>query len=500
MLYQENYNIDEEHYNSNYENEQQLTSTYGLNSELESELESELHGGGKNKEQVFLGEGSYGCVIKPGYNCNGDKNNIKNSVTKLTEINFSSKNELIVSKQIKNIKHNNKKIYKKHFAPIFDHCIIEFNKLSKLDINKCENFLDNINYLLYNQEEYSNFIKNKFYIFYVRYIYGAKTIHKYLDVFSNYNELYKNYISTFHYLLISIMLMQKNKIVHNDLFDRNIIFDKKLNLPIIIDFGLSYQISRLYNGSKINLKMLNKFFFDFRSDSYQYNIDKRFITFFSYNKNDYYNIKVTKLNQKNDLNQQLLDIFIDDAYNSILQSTLLIHIFTNDEIKIYKSELQNYYGKFLNKKLYPTSSSIIKKILPNVIKFTDVYSICIEYIKIYISLMELHDKNLIFRNLFLQLFKKVLFPNPDYRLDSKQLRNIIEFIISKLNSFNLNNFDSEYNKFISDFDECLKTNNINKDIFFFMEFAYINFKKILTHENIKLFKDYKLSYYNCHYI
>ena len=99
--------------------------------------------------------------------------------------------------------------------------------------------------------------------------------------------------------------MQKNKIVHNDLFDRNIIFDKKLNVPIVIDFGLSYQVSRFYNidGTKLNIKMLHQFLFDFRSDSYQYNIDKRFITFFSYNKNDYYNIKVTKLNQKNDLNR-----------------------------------------------------------------------------------------------------------------------------------------------------------------------------------------------------
>lgn len=480
MLYQENYNnIDEEMLESG----------------------SEITGGAKNKEQIFLGEGSYGCVIKPGYNCNGDKNNIKNSVTKLTEINFSSKNELIVSKQIKTIKHNNKKIYKKHFAPIFDYCIIEFNKLSKLDINKCENFLDNINYSSYDKE-YSKFIKNKFYIFYVRYIYGAKTIHKYLDVISNYNELYKNYISTFHYLLISIMLMQKNKIVHNDLFDRNIIFDKKLNVPIVIDFGLSYQISRLYNinGTKLNLKMIHKFFFDFRSDSYQYNIDKRFISFFSYNKNDYYNIKVTKLTQKNDLTQQLLDIFVDDAYNSILGSVLLINIFSNNEIKIYKNELQNYYGKFLNKKLYPTSSSIIKELLPNVIKFTDVYSICIEYIIIYISLMEIHDKNFIFKNLFLQLFKKTLFPNPDYRLDSRQLRNIIEFIINKLNLFNLNNFDAEYNKFINEFDKCLINNNIDKDIFFFIEFAYIDFKKILTPENIELFQNYKLSYYNCHYI
>jgi hypothetical protein len=406
----------------------------------------------------------------------------------------------LVSNQIKNIKHNNKKIYKKHFAPVFDYCIIEFNKLSKLDINKCENFLDNINYPFYN--EYSNFIKSKFYIFYIRYIYGAKTIHKYLNILSGHNVLFNNYISSFHYLLITIMLMQKNKIVHNDLFDRNIIFDKKLNVPIVIDFGLSYQVSRLYNidGTKLIIKMLHKFLFDFRSDSYQYNIDKRFITFFSHNKNDYYNIKVTKLNQKNDLNQQLLDIFIDDAYNSILGSSSLVNIFEKQELQTYRLLLQDFYGKFLNKKMYFTSYSIIKELLPSLIKFSDIYSLSIEYIKIYITLLESHDKNSIFKNLFLQLFKKTLFPNPEYRLDSKQLRNIVEFFINNLNSFNLNSFDSEYNKFISDFDKFLMTHDIKKENFFFSDFAYIDFEKILIPENIKIFQSYKLTYYKCQYI
>ena len=474
MKYQENYNNDDEN--------QFIAS------------------GGKNKkEQIFLGEGSYGCVMKPGYNCNGDINNIKNSVTKLTEINFSSKNELIVSRQIKNIKYKNKKIYKKHFAPIFDYCIIQFNKLSKLDITKCENFLDNINYPFY--DEYSNFIKSKFYIFYIRYIYGAKTILNYLQNISKYNQLSKDWIYNFHYLLIGIMLMQQNKIVHNDLFERNIIFDKKLNLPIIIDYGLSYQVSRFYiNNSSLDLAMIRRFFFDFKSDSYQYNIDKRFISFFSYNKNDYYNVKVTKSTQKNDLTQQLLDIFIEDAYNSIIFSKSLVKIFNNDELRIYKYALQDYYGKFLNKKIYNTSYSIIKELLPSVIKFTDIYSLSIEFIKIYLSSLEIYDKNYILKNIFVNLFKKSLFPNPEYRLDTKQLRNIIEFFINNLNSFDLKNFDNNYNNFITEFDKLLNINDIKKENFFFTDFAYIDFKKILVPENIQVFQSYNLSYYNCSYI
>ena len=440
--------------------------------------------------------------MKPGYNCNGTRNNLKNSVTKLSEINFVSKNELLISNEIKNIKYNNKKIYKKHFAPIFDYCIIEFNKLSKLDINKCENFLDNINYPFYNL--YSNFIKSKFYIFYIRYIQGAKTIYKHLKTFLNHNHgaLYKNYINTFHYLLVSLMLLQKKKIVHNDLFDRNIIFDKQLGVPIIIDYGLTYQNSRFYNinGSKLNIPMIHKFLFDFRSDSYQYNIDKRFITFFSYNKNDYYDIKVTKLNQKNELSQQLLDIFIEDAYISIINSDSLHSVFEKSELNVYRSALQTFFGNYLNKKNYKTYSSIINELLPFLIRFTDVYSLSIEYIKFYILLLEVNDKNKIIKNLFIQLFKKSLFPDPKYRLDVKQLRNIIEFFIDRLNLFDLKEFDQSYSKFINDFDQILNSENIKKETFFFPDYAHIDFEKILTSENIKIFKSYNLSYYKCDYI
>mgnify|MGYP004001052313 CR=1 FL=1 len=50
----------------------------------------------------------------------------------------------------------------------------------------------------------------------------------------------------------------------------------------------------------------------------------------------------------------LLDIFIDDAYNSIIGSIIgsssLVNIFEKQELQIYRLLLQDFYGKFLNKK------------------------------------------------------------------------------------------------------------------------------------------------------
>lgn len=452
------------------------------------------------EKQKFLGEGSYGCVIKPGYDCKGNTNNIKNSVTKITEINFASKNELFIGNIIKKINHNKKKIYKYHFAPIFKYCIMEFNKINKMDINKCENFLDNINYPFY--ELYSNFIKTKFYIFYIRYIYGAKTIKKYLDYYNkDINKYNSNYIYSFHYLLNSILLLQKNNIVHNDLYDRNIIFDNKINSPIIIDFGLSYYIPKLYNitDKKIYLKYINKFYFDFRSDSYYHNTDKRFVTFFLNNKNDYFVNNVTKKTQKNNLTKKLIDIFLKDANDSILNSKIN-DIFENDEFLFYKKKNKEFYSKFINKNKYPTYFSILHEMLPNIFEYNDIYSLSIEYIKLYVQNITYNDKNKIIYNLFIQLYKKTIISDKNYKINTLQIKNIIEFFISRINSFNIQNYEVSYQNFVNDFDKLLLENNINKEYFFNTEYANIDFQKILTTENIRIFKSYNINYKTFVYI
>ena len=149
MIYDENYDIEKE--------------KPGKKEEKPGKKEEKP---GKNK-QKFLGEGSYGCVIKPGYDCYGKTNNSKRAVTKITEINFASKNELDISEIIKNIKFNNKKIYYYHFVPIIKKCIVKYNILKNFEMNKCTNFLDNLNDPF---DFNNNLLKKEFFLFTLKYI------------------------------------------------------------------------------------------------------------------------------------------------------------------------------------------------------------------------------------------------------------------------------------------------------------------------------------------
>ena len=66
-----------------------------------------------NDKQIVLGEGSYGCAIKPRYDCKGNVNTNKNVITKISILDFNSTltNMKLVKLLYKNILVNIKDIF-----------------------------------------------------------------------------------------------------------------------------------------------------------------------------------------------------------------------------------------------------------------------------------------------------------------------------------------------------------------------------------------------------
>ena len=64
-------------------------------------------------------------------------------------------------------------------------------------------------------------------------------------------QIIANFFEIYRHLLSSLEMLEKVGIVHFDIKNENIIYDKVKNLPIIIDFGLSfYTNSSKYGGSE----------------------------------------------------------------------------------------------------------------------------------------------------------------------------------------------------------------------------------------------------------
>lgn len=288
--------------------------------------------------------------------------------------------------------------------------------------------------------------------------------------------------------------MNKHNIIHNDLHYENIIIDNKNDKPIIIDFGLSYNLNKMFNQNNvINLKYLKRFYMDFREDSYNHNLEKRFISYITYNKTPHHNIKLQSNFEKNNLTKQDIDYFIFDILQSIKINEEMAIFFIDKEIDYYKSALEKFYYKYLHKETYKYYTDIVNELLPFVFKFEDLYKLTIDYLLIYYIKQNLIDTNINFTLIlkcFIQIIKKTLHPNPYMRLKISEINLIIKFIIKKINTIDitLNNTQKKI-YFYSQLDEFIVKNNLSKNIIFQKEFAYIDFDSILNNDVINFIKN-----------
>lgn len=164
------------------------------------------------------------------------------------------KNEIEIGEKIKKIKN-----HENFFAPIVDDCSVNLNtlmnsKLTSAPISKCD---------VIEKSKDNKFNLNK-----IRYIKGKDLEDTFQNILNtnqrNPEKTLEFLIDTQCYLSKSIQKMSKKSIVHYDLKSNNIIFDTELEVPIIIDFGLSMQTEQINakNESQRELEKLNKMLFD----------------------------------------------------------------------------------------------------------------------------------------------------------------------------------------------------------------------------------------------
>ena len=187
----------------------------------------EFEGGKSESEIKLINNGAYGCIFRPGINCKGNKER-KNFVTKIQKRSKTIQNEIDISDKVRHIKG-----YMKYYAPILKSCPVKVSKKYQHEINKCEIFQKD------REENKSVYISNK-----IRYA-GSLTLEDYLISVMNKNATFYPFWTSYSYLLDAVTLLFKNDIIHYDLRYNNVMFDSRLDVPIIIDFGLSIDMTKL---------------------------------------------------------------------------------------------------------------------------------------------------------------------------------------------------------------------------------------------------------------
>ena len=308
-------------------------------------------------EIKMINQGSYGCIFKPGIKCDYTSKDSKDTISKIQKMNPQLENEIHIGKKISNISN-----YQWYFAPIIENCEIDIHKIPKAETDKCNVIKNEETASLYNKKP--AFVSNK-----IRYL-GNMTLDTHLFKISyNIKNLNKSLIYTTKHLLTSIeKLNEVNKIVHFDITNNNLMYDEKLGLPIIIDFGLSFETTQLL------LKPLNTIFYT--TEIYPYwCVEIYFISVIIHTKS----LKDDPKNKENIVSESE----INEIINTFFEKNILFKIDNLKlEVKSLKDNYIHYFNKFKNILWKTCLDELLFDDINHLKEYSvwDVYSLAVTYL------------------------------------------------------------------------------------------------------------------------
>ena len=336
-----------------------------------------------NDKIHLIEEGGYGCVFYPGINCQGTKQN-PNFITKIQKINNPLKNEIMISEKIRNIKG-----YIKYFAPIITTCPVKLTKYNNRELHKCEK-IQNV-----PKSQIYKYVSSK-----IRYL-GKLNIGDYIKSHSM-----EDIFDTHVYLLKGLNVLNQNGIIHFDIKYNNIMFDKKLKVPIIIDYGLSIYKPYLTPNN------YTKTFFIFMT--YTYWCIDILICNYIFQKIKYERSKTSKIT-KDELDM-IYSTFISGIYNGETISNYLfeLEIIPKTSYANFKQKYESYFNKYIGKPWF--------NLYEELIKFSstwDNYSLSMVYLieinNMYQTRRTIYDQNDSVYNDYLKILETIAFSMPDER-------------------------------------------------------------------------------------
>ena len=327
----------------------------------------------------LISEGGYGCIYHPLLTKTGKETDQSQFVSKLQVKNFASSNETKIGLKIKEIFN-----YINYFAPIISSQTIKIGTFDKKTKNICSAYQRNP--------------KQKFILSKLHYLEGY-VLNNYIIQNLNSRKLFMYLLDCFQHILSGILKLNQQNIIHFDLKGENIMFNDKLNIPIIIDFGLSIPLKSVEDH-------LKDYFYIYAPSYYYWPIEVHFLN---------YIIHVNKEPKKADI-EKISKEFVHG--HSILHS-----IFSKDFINKYErlciQTLETLLPLPYDKK--------VQKVL-EMASTWDNYSLSV----IYLKYMYYFNVKGFVQNSFIIFFTKLLTQNihPNY-----SQRHSIEGTINSYDSF-----------------------------------------------------------------
>lgn len=361
----------------------------------------------------IIGQGTYGCIFKPGFSCDGGKDSSARYISKL-QIKRDSKegsNEVIFGDIIQNIPN-----YARYFAPIESACDVDIQAMRKYesDYAKCELF----------SKQAKSTKPMEFQTSKVRYV-GEYTLEDWHIQYMDNNKpnnvtFFKKWSKNYSHLLKAMALLSDNNILHMDLKENNIMCRDKTGMPIVIDFGLSADLSKITEVTSDNESLYRKTFFTSAFDYSPWCFDIQLIAYLVneniQNQETWFDKKITLLELENTVLQ-----FI--KYNWSGMGADDTGVFDVKDKIGYTNVLKDYVKRLHTSQSSPTRKTIVDIVIKNKTKW-DTYALNIIYLKMARDL-KLNTIESSFEPMLehIQFLKIQAMAAPDEHLDATEMLN-----------------------------------------------------------------------------
>jgi serine/threonine protein kinase len=356
-----------------------------------------------------IGEGTYGCVLKPSLKCNTSRPiNYKNKISKIMD-----KSEAIIElDEYKRIAKVDK--YANFYTGKPEMCIPEISKKNMNAIKQCKyrNVEDLRKYYLLIMEDGGQSLTVFADLLYEQIISGILRYDS--KEFQDYQQIMYNFWEECKRLFLGLQVFLKNNLVHHDLKPHNILYDIQKNRVNYIDFGL------MTTKKEIRETSVN-------SHNHNAIIHWSFPPEMPYtNKSEY--MKFVKMKKKTKL--KVFDRFIKDLSDS---ENKINYFFKNTVLDYYKKEesetIKNHVKEYYDLLFKVITSNKYNIFLENVINSIDTYGLGVSLLYVLNKTQLLIDP--IFAKNLRSLFLNMVNFNVMERKNIKTLINEYSEIIKK---------------------------------------------------------------------
>ena len=337
-----------------------------------------------------MNQGAYGCIVKPQIECDENEYDSKKYVSKIQEVSFELEKEIKIGEEIQKIEN-----YFNNFAPILKSCNVSLNEIPYDIVNNCKIMKNSLG----EKDETKTYVSNK-----IRYVgkYDLEKIIKMTETKKQLPTLLDNHL----YLLKSIEKLLTNNIIHFDLKPNNIIYDEIQGVPIIIDYGLSFNIKNIMDNQEESY--YEKYFL---TDEYYifWCIEIIMISQIIY---DYKDGNVTKEN-------------LDAILQKIQSDKYYLKILSTQDREIFKTKYTEYFSKYIDQPWKNMMNDLLKE---DNYKTWDNYSLCVSL------LFVLNNNESLKYNApeYIKLIKEIVLSMPGERIGIEETRTRLLEIVHNI--------------------------------------------------------------------